>query len=426
MLKRWRRVLIASALCRAQDQPASDFVNQHLPEWLRFSGELRVRYEGFSGAGFSHDSSDDHVLTRVRINMTVRPSRRLAFVIQAQDARVFLTELQPVPPNYQDKLDVRIAYVEIGADKDLLAVRAGRQELDFGEQRMLGYNGWRNTAQSFDAVRLIVRHAGLRLDIFASAPVLIQDRFNRVVPGNNIHGKRTCSIPDRRQRLTIEPYLFWRLSSAWRMEAGGFGRLDVKYPGAHMFGKAGALITTLKLPLSSAIPVPIGFTLGPATGARATRDTPVWSAPTGSRSTTTRVATVIPPTASRATAPYPATHDRYGLADQVGWKNLHHVRTGVELALGRGWHLIPNVHNYWLASNTDGLFTPSNIQLARVESGARSRRVGWEADLSALWSITRLLEAGVGYARLFPGAFLKEATQGVAYNYGYCYLTYRL
>ncbi len=61
-----------------------------------------------------------------------------------------------------------------------------------------------------------------------------------------------------------------------------------------------------------------------------------------------------------------------------------------------------------------------------MESGAHSKRVGWEADLSALWSITRLLEAGAGYARLFPGAFLKEATQGVAYNYGYCYLTYRL
>src|SRR5262249_371178 len=28
---------------------------------------------------------------------------------------------------------------------------------------------------------------------------------------------------------------------------------------------------------------------------------------------------------------YPTNHDKYGLADQIGWKNLHHVRGGVEL-----------------------------------------------------------------------------------------------
>jgi hypothetical protein len=212
------------------------------------------------------------------------------------------------------------------------------------------------------------------------------------------------------------------------MEAGGFGRLDVKYPGAHMFGKAGAIDYDSEIAAefghsgtdqihSWAGHWRAGYTVH--AGAVGTHWIGEYNHASGDRHPTDGIQ-------GGFTAPYPSVHDRYGLADQVGWKNIHHVRTGVELALGRGWHLIPNVHNYWLASNTDGLFTPSNIQLARVESGARSKRVGWEADLSARWSITRLLEAGVGYARLFPGAFLKEATQGVAYNYGYCYLTYRL
>ncbi len=337
MLKLIPLLLIAAALGRAQDQPASDFVNQHLPEWVRFSGELRVRYEGFTGAGFSHDSSDDHVLTRVRINMTVRPSRRLVFVFQAQDARAFLTDIQPVPSSYRDTMDLRIGYVEIGADKDLFAVRAGRQEIDFGEQRMIGYNGWRNTAQSFDAVRLIVRHAGMRLDIFASAPVLIQDRFNRVVSGNNIHGMYG-SVPDRRQRFTIEPYLFWRLSPAWRMEAGGFGRLDVKYPGVHMFGKAGAVDYDSEIAAefghsgtdqihSWAGHWRAGYT-GHA-GAVGTHWIGEYNHASGDRHPTDGIQ-------GGFTAPYPATHDRYGLADQVGWKNIHHVRTGVELAARPG------------------------------------------------------------------------------------------
>src|SRR5205814_9055285 len=28
---------------------------------------------------------------------------------------------------------------------------------------------------------------------------------------------------------------------------------------------------------------------------------------------------------------YPTGHDKYGLADQIGWRNINHVRTGVEL-----------------------------------------------------------------------------------------------
>ena len=28
---------------------------------------------------------------------------------------------------------------------------------------------------------------------------------------------------------------------------------------------------------------------------------------------------------------YPTAHDKFGLADQVGWRNIHHVRTGLEV-----------------------------------------------------------------------------------------------
>ena len=32
---------------------------------------------------------------------------------------------------------------------------------------------------------------------------------------------------------------------------------------------------------------------------------------------------------------YPTGHDKYGLADQVGWRNIHHLRAGVEFSPGR-------------------------------------------------------------------------------------------
>ena len=421
-------ILAAPAFAQTSAEPVpSDYLNRYLPEWLQFSGEGRVRYEGFTGLGFQPSSDDDHLLTRVRVNVRVHPWAHLTLFAQGQDARVFSTNIKPVPPNYQDTFDLRIGYAELGdSEQDPVSIRAGRQELNFGEQRLIGYNGWRNTAQSFDAVRLMLHFGWARIDMFVSAPVTIQDRFNRPVPGNNLHGVYG-TMASRRRHFTLEPYLIWRLSPAWRVEAGGFGRLSVGYIGAHLFGKKGdpwdydiEVVTETGSSGSDSIRAWAGHWRAGYTspGRIPVRWLAEYNHASGDR---------YPEDGRQGgfTAPYPSVHDRYGLADQVGWKNIHHVRTGAEIHVAPRWEVIPNIHNYWLASRTDGLFTPSNVQLARVEKGARSNRVGWEADLSAVWKINALLEAGVGFAHLFPGDFLREATPGVPYNYGYCLLNFR-
>ena len=51
--------------------------------------------------------------------------------------------------------------------------------------------------------------------------------------------------------------------------------------------------------------------------------------------------------------------------------------------------------------------------------------MGWEPDISAQWTPHAPLQFSVSYARLIPGAFLREAAPGVAYNYSYCFPGYR-
>src|ERR687895_1371742 len=50
---------------------------------------------------------------------------------------------------------------------------------------------------------------------------------------------------------------------------------------------------------------------------------------------------------------YPTPHDKYGLADQVGWKNIHHARAGLELTPFKGLPVSANYHSWWLAERTD-------------------------------------------------------------------------
>ena len=69
-------------------QPIPLGVNGQLAPWLQVRGEFRTRIEGFSGGGFA-DAEDAYWMDRFRLNATVRPSKSLAFVVQAQDSRAF-------------------------------------------------------------------------------------------------------------------------------------------------------------------------------------------------------------------------------------------------------------------------------------------------------------------------------------------------
>src|SRR5688572_19698287 len=156
----------------APAQPMLTHVNKHLPAWLRFSGEYRMRVEGFDGGGFNAGARDAYALNRVRLNMRVSPTYWMRFQIQAQDAQVFGKNTKPDAPPFEDTMDIRQAYVEFGKPElPAVLLRVGRQELVFGEQRLIGHLNWTNTARSFDAARLTLQHSKYKVDVFAASVV---------------------------------------------------------------------------------------------------------------------------------------------------------------------------------------------------------------------------------------------------------------
>ncbi len=80
----------------------------------------------------------------------------------------------PVAP-YQSTLNLRQAYVELGdTAKGPIGFRVGRQELAFGEERLIGPSGWLNTPRYFEAARLTLRHGRYHVDAFASSVIVVQ------------------------------------------------------------------------------------------------------------------------------------------------------------------------------------------------------------------------------------------------------------
>ena len=62
--------------------------------------------------------------------------------------------------------------------------------------------------------------------------------------------------------------------------------------------------------------------------------------------------------------------------------------------------------------------------VARVPGGAADRHVGQELDAQAFYSLSPQVQLAGGYAYVFPGKFLQEATPGAAYSYPYVMVTY--
>ncbi len=69
------------------------------------------------------------------------------------------------------------------------------------------------------------------------------------------------------------------------------------------------------------------------------------------------------------------------MADQVGWRNIHALRAGVEAKPRAKWMLALTCHSWWLASARDGLYNASGAMLARVPDGSAGRHVGQELDV---------------------------------------------
>lgn len=415
------------AVSSDQSVMLSDELNHEMPKWLRFSGEYRARVEGFVDGGFKPDNEDAYLLSRLRINMMVQPSGWLKFGFQAQDAHVFWKNQNPAAPPYQDAMDLRLGYVEVGdIEKKTMGFRAGRQELNFGDERLIGSLNWTNTARSFDAIRGTYRHDGYRVDIFAASVVNLADgQFDESANGNylyGIYGGIAKLIPN----ATVEPYFLWRRSSGLTTELGALGienfgttglRLVGKVPGnwdytLEMDRQDGSLGTdsiaawaghwVIGHTLSARFRPRMALEYNYASGDDNSKD--------GHRGTFDQL--------------YPTGHDKYGMDDQVGWKNIHDARATVDFKPAKKWSAAAKYDAWWLADPHDALYNAASGVVARVANGTAGKFVGQELDGSVAYNFSRQFQFGGGYGHIFPGTFLNHATPGEAYSYPYFSTTF--
>jgi hypothetical protein len=409
-----------------QKVPIFNRANQKLPAWLRVRGEFRERIEGFQNLGFTDGRDDGYALSRMRLNVAVTPNEHLSFQANVQDARVGGKNVGPTTAPFRGPFDLRTAFADVGSATAPVAARIGRQELAFGEQRLLGHLAWVNTGRSFDAARVILRAKTFQVDVFGASVVRsLPDGFDKSGNGNRLIGAYATTgklIP----KGTFEPYVIVRHDENLRSELGAFGSIDQTTVGARTAGR---------LPLG----LDYGVEMAMQRGSLADDSINAWAGHWQIRESLPGKAAVKltseynfatgdenPTDGTRATFDqlYPTGHDKLGLSDQVGWRNVHHLREGFEFTPIKATPISVNYHTWWLAEKTDGLYAASGARIAFVAGGAASSHVGQEVDVQVSRAITPQLQLAVGYAHMFTGKFLKQATPGASYSQPYVMATY--
>src|SRR5712692_2598169 len=136
---------------------------------LTIGGEIRVRYEGRNNTALSSNtkSNESAATHRVRLNFGYDLTPDVTFFAQIQDSRVWGGEagqggqagsgIGAVSSANQNGtgVDIHQGYILV---KNLglpgLSLKAGRQEIIFGDHRLFGNFNWSQIGNSFDAVRL--------------------------------------------------------------------------------------------------------------------------------------------------------------------------------------------------------------------------------------------------------------------------------
>lgn len=333
---------------------------------------------------------------------------------------------QPLAPPRQDTWDLRQAYAELGdPDKNLLALRVGRQEISLGGERLVGVSQWQNVGRTFDAARLLVHYKKLSLTAFSASVVVLRDgQIGSADAGNNLHGLYG-SIVNWIPNSTLEPYLMWRLQPHVRSEIGPLSRLDMKVSGARWLGKIRAFDynTSIVIETGSVGPDRVdawaGHWLLGYSVSGSVRLVAEYNYATGDGN----------PRDGRVNTfqlLYPTAHDRHGLSDQVGWRNIHHIRETVEIKPSPKWTFTPGYNAFWLADSRDALYNSQGLVVGpRVADGSAGRWVGQELDLATAYSLTRATQLGAGVGHIFPGTFLKRAAHGGGFTYPYLQISTR-
>jgi len=137
---------------------------------VTFSGQYRLRGEYVDNQDRVNATEDegDFWAQRVRLTANAKATDDVSAKITIQDTRVW-GATGVLSDAGMNTLDLHEAYLNVSNIFGTpVSLRAGRQELAYGDERLIGSFGWSNFGRAFDGVKLMYANDAVNVDVFST------------------------------------------------------------------------------------------------------------------------------------------------------------------------------------------------------------------------------------------------------------------
>lgn len=394
------------------------------------SANLRERYQSFDNFNFNSAVDDKRWEFDSRLYIKTKGDfgNGVSVFFQPQAIAIQNNTQANGTQNFS-QADLLQAYIQY--DVSDFSVRLGRQQLVYGDQRLLGHLGWKDVARTFDGVKGMYKSGDISLDMFAVHPADISGMTPSTAAPQ---GKSLVTWEDRTLIGAYGTYNFAPKSGLdaylinWshnQKAAVGKGR-NINTFGARLFGKSHGFDATGEAVFqtgtwsngvsqrASAYAVKVGYTLS------------TWKTRFGIEyDYSPGDSTPGAGTHKDFVFPFHTNHAHYGEMDFFSWANMRDIRLSAKTSPLTGLTLIGNVHFLSLDKATgDWLNVVGAGKVFGGNAAYTETKAGTEIDFKLVYKVAAIkgLKLVGQYALFNPGAAVAERNAGKADTAKFAYV----
>lgn len=404
---------------------------ENLPSWLSLDGQIRLRTEDSTSYQYLPGNDRIYELTRVYGGLTVRPTSYLTGYAQFIDAHALGLPVNIVGATMRDAFDLRQGYLEYHNEDNNFRLYAGRKELRYGSERVVGISDFTNISRSWDG---LFGHFGNRtdknnVDVFSTSVVKINptslDTHGAGLTFHGVYGTIASWIPN----TVLQPFVLVRALPRVRSQQGIYGSEVETTFGAETEGRLPAgfdydIFGDLQRGSYSTDSIHAGA--GIVKVAHLSDSLP-WKPRLGAEYD---YATGNPHRNSSRISTYdqqyPSDHNAFGLFDLFGFQNIKQRRVNLDLGPTKNLSLLFQGEAIGVSSRYDSVYnTGAGVVVHPPTHGFATSGIGDAFDASAKYVFHDYFVVNAGVAHFFPGSLLSANDHGAPLTYGYFGITYR-
>lgn len=448
----------------APPKPSAGLVN----DWLRarsdslhvldVGGQFRVRFENrehFAAPQFPAPATPAPVdfqrgsagnpfaLFREKLHLGYTPCSWFSAYVEGRDSFVVHDQRKPSPES--DRIDLHQAYITYGNAQEFpITFKLGRQELSYGDERLVGTFDWSNIGRVFDSVKVRYEDSNFWLDGFVGRVLIPYDRhFN--VPNDydffsGLYASTKTLVPKQETQLyllarntdaaspdavgpsaTLPPNLrgaggrdIYTVGLRVKSLPGAFKGWDYSAEVAGQFGRWKAAPGTPNAGLSLdheafALHLGGGYTFAEA-----------WGSPRFGLEYNFASGDDNPADRKHNTFEnlFPTNHKYYGYMDFVSWQNIHNPRLSASLKPSQDIQVGVDYHLFWLADVNDSFYQVNGAPRTGAAPGSGagyainpgySSFVGSELDFVISYALHPNASFQIGYGHFFVGDYVTSS-----------------